>query len=107
MTDRAKIIRRLEDMRRRPILYVGSMEHELMESLLHGFMMGCFAAGEIEDDFKKRLEVRNQVIAEREWAVLAFSPSREMKARGLSEEAIIDELLAIEIAIWHRLIGEP
>ena len=87
MTDRAKIIRCLEDVRRRPILHIGRMEHELMESLLHGFRLGCFAAGDIEDGFNKRLKVRNQVIAEHGWEVLAFSPSREMKERGLSEEA--------------------
>jgi hypothetical protein len=101
--NQARVIEHLEAMRERPILYIGRMEHELMERLLWGFKIGCFAAGDVDDGFEKHLEVSRQVIAEHGWEVLAISPSREMKERDLSEEAIIDELLAIEIDIWRRL----
>ena len=66
------------------------------KNFLSGFMTGCAACGlVVPHDFQERATI------ERGWLWSALRPIEEMREQGLTEEQIVDELLAIEISAWE------
>src|SRR5690349_19558364 len=101
-TDTAKLdalVRRLEEVRQRPWFWLGRVEPELATVFLFGITecMGVMIGSDLTR------EIRWQVVAERGWKGGSRGPSFHMRAAGLSEEAIVDELFAIEIEVWRRV----
>lgn len=70
-------------------------------NFLNGFALGCFACG-LDD-----LDVRESATVARGWTWSAAGPIGEMRERGLSEEAIVHELIETEIAVWTLWFAEP
>jgi hypothetical protein len=94
MVDR--ILEILGSARERKPMYLGTVDVASAESFLNGFLIGCFACG-----LEVPLEIQEQATIERGWPWYASRPIPEMRERGLSEEQIVDELFAIQIAAWE------
>jgi hypothetical protein len=94
------IIEILRSARDRKAMYLGTVDVPSAENFLNGFKVGCFACGR-----DVPLEVRERVTTKRGWVWSAKSPIEEMKEQGLTEEEIVDELFAIEIAAWEACNG--
>jgi hypothetical protein len=65
------------------------------------FLNGCQLAVDVL--FAPAPTLPEQVVKARGWQWSARHPSQEMRGRGMSPEAIIDGLLAIEIEVLRRL----
>jgi hypothetical protein len=94
------IIEILRSARDRKAMYLGTVDVPSAENFLNGFKVGCFACGR-----DVPLEVRARVTTKRGWVWSAKGPIEEMRERGLTEEEIVDELFAIEIAAWEACNG--
>ena len=100
--DQAEIIvATLERVRQRPGMYVAA-ELPAVVNFLAGFYVGCSVAGVSAPTDG----LDDTVVVERGWKVSSLGPLLSMKERGLSDEAILDELLAIEIEIWNRRVHQ-
>jgi hypothetical protein len=97
------IIEFLKAIQQRPLMYISRMDTELLECLIHGFSIGCFASSGDAGLIAKHAKLRIDVLKERGWNSEAYSPSKEMKQLGMSDVDIIDELLKIEIEVWQRI----
>jgi hypothetical protein len=95
-----RIIEILRSARHRKAMYLGTVDVPSAENFLNGFQVGCFACGQ---DIP--LEIRERVTTARGWGWSAKGPIEEMRERGLTEEEIVDELFAIEIAAWEACNG--
>lgn len=94
MTER--ILEILRSARSRKAMYLGTVDVPSAESFLNGFEVGCFACGR-----DLPLEIREQATTARGWTWSAARPIDEMRQRGLTEEQVVDEFFAIEIAAWE------
>jgi len=93
------IIEELEQTRKRRMMFVGSNSSSELMSYLMGFQNACTLFG-LPLPYKWRL----QAVEERGWSPSAEAWSvSEMRERGLADEAIADEILAIDIAAWRRM----
>jgi hypothetical protein len=92
----------LRSARQRKPMYLQSVNIAAADNFLSGFKIGCFACG-----LEVPVEIRERVTIERGWQWYAALPITEMRERGLSEEQIVDELFAIEIAAWEKCKGDP
>ena len=101
------IIDFLEAVRKRPQMYIGELNAKLMEYFINGFNVGCFASNIDERINFNHSISKSKVLIERGWGAGVFSPLKDMTVRGIPDEAIIDELLAIEIDTWRRIINKP
>jgi hypothetical protein len=82
---REKIIETLDSFRKRTSMYIQPINADEAEKFLHGFDTGCLACG---------IHLVWRVIAEqRGWNRGAIGLTAEMRAAGLSDEKIIDELI--------------
>ncbi|HEY2413254.1 MAG TPA: hypothetical protein VGI40_13475 [Pirellulaceae bacterium] len=83
-----KIAEILDAFRQRTEMYIDPVSPEEAEKFLYGFDVGCFACG---------VQFRWQDIAEqRGWILGTTSPIvAEMRAKGLSDDRIINELISI------------
>jgi predicted metal-dependent phosphotriesterase family hydrolase len=88
-----RVLEILRSARQRKAMYLMTIDAAAAENFLNGFNVACFACG-----LDVPLDIKEQATVERGWTWLAARPIAEMKARGLNEEAIVDELFAIEIA---------
>ncbi|MHB1558572.1 MAG: hypothetical protein ACYC61_14035 [Isosphaeraceae bacterium] len=91
-----RILEILRSARSRKSMYLGTVDVPSAETFLNGFLVGCFACGR-----DVPLEIREQVTIARGWTWSAARPIDEMRERGLTEEQVVDELFAIEIAAWE------
>ena len=71
----------------------------MLESL-SGLQTGCGLAGP-----EWSSEDRQPALAKRGLESLSIWETGQLAARGLDPEAIVDELLAIEIEMWRRIGG--
>ena len=91
----AAIIAKLEDVRQRPLMWIGQFEN--IVPFINGFNTACLSTiYNIRDNFYE--EVAN----ERGWHVSAQGPESFMREKGLTESQIVDELLTIHIELWKR-----
>jgi hypothetical protein len=98
MVDR--ILEILRSARERKAMYLGTVDVSSAETFINGFQVGCFACG-----LDLPLEVLEQATIERGWPWYAARPIPEMRAAGLNEDQIVDELFAIQIAAWEKVDG--
>jgi hypothetical protein len=82
----ARIIEILDAFRRRKDPYISPVSPEEAEKFLYGFDTGCVACGVL---------VEWQACAERRgWRLGAIGPITQMRERGMTDDAIIDELIS-------------
>ncbi len=96
-----KIITMLETFRKFPVMYAGRIDVDLTAAWLHGFEAGLSMS---TDDGLNAF--RQKVLYKRKWKITNVSPSVEMRERGMTPEAIVDELVIIEIEVWKRIAKE-
>jgi hypothetical protein len=92
------IIRHWQAVQLRKGMYIQPLNAESVRSYLYGFEMGCSVLG-----FEFPRDLWLEVAASRGWACGSGLPEMIMRERGLSEEAIIDEMIAIEILTLQEL----
>jgi hypothetical protein len=95
-----RIIEILRSARHRKSMYLGTVDVPSAVDFLNGFQVGCFACGQ-----DVPLEIRERVTTARGWEWSAKRPIDEMREQGLTEDEIVDELFAIEIAAWEACNG--
>jgi|GEM_PF-2147195 len=96
------ITKYLDEVRQRLQMFIDPVTPEMLKCFLDGFWAGCLATNDKLDVYD-RIRFSMQVISERGWEVCSTSVAKEMRERGIDEEAIIEEMLQIEIDIWHRI----
>ena len=96
----SRLIIILESARARKPMYFSPVEPIAVEHWLNGLRTGCSLAGlEWSPDYRRpALERRNL----EETAAWEAEP---LARRGLGPEAIVDELLAIEVEMWRDADG--
>ena len=96
----AKIIEMLEHVRRRPGMYTGGTSTARIGSFMSGFDMACGLF-----DLSIPWEIRDQARKQRGWQPTNEGwPITEMRERGMTDEAIADEGLALDILEWKLLM---
>ena len=97
-----KIIELLEDARKRPPMYIGGYDVDAAWHFCNGVEAACWAFGE-----KGQMPLRWQVLQERGWNTdTARHFSHEMKQRGLTGQAMVEELFDVEIEVWRRVVAD-
>jgi hypothetical protein len=93
--DRAMMV--LESARKRKDLYFSRIEPSALIDWLNGFRAGCSIVG-----LEWSPASRRQVVERRglEFSAAAWE-TEQFQERGLRDEQIVDELLAIEIEMWR------
>jgi hypothetical protein len=95
------IIKELEAVKRRPDMCIGEIESKSMEHYVWGFRQGAHIFGKIRF-FEKYLRIVEEVAYERGWPMVPDFV-KSIRACGLSEKEIIEEMLIVEIESWKRL----
>ena len=80
----------LESFRRRKGMYLQPVSVETVQSFLTGFYLACMASGIVAD-----WDAWNKVVKARGWDTEAACPIPAMRAAGMDDEAIMDELTRI------------
>lgn len=96
-----RLIAILESARVRKPMYFRPVEPKVAEDWISGLHTGCSLAG-----LEWSPEDRRPALERRGLELMAFWETEQLAARGLGPEAIVDELLAIEIEMWQHA-GEP
>jgi hypothetical protein len=97
------IIELFKEVQKRPYSYLGPIGQGNIPAVRHfidGIHAACRALNVHNDEGDRKFF--EEVVIERGWE---YGPSglwEEMRERGLSEEAIVQELLAIELEVWKR-----
>jgi hypothetical protein len=95
------LIAKLENVMRRPQIYIGKIESKSLEHYLQGFRDAAHLFAYMKY-WEKYLRIVEKVAYDRGWpGSLDFV--KEIRTRGLSEKEIIEEMLAVEIESWKRL----
>jgi hypothetical protein len=97
---RVRLIAILRSARRRKSMYFTSIEPRTVIDWLSGLRTGCTLAG-----LEWSPEDRRPVLERRGLEFTSAWENGQLAARGLSPEAIADELLAIEIEMWEQVSG--
>lgn len=100
MKDKREVSQRLEAVKARPLLYLGKVEWERAWIFLHGFYCGYFA---LSTDTENYADARNKILISRGWQVPAVFTEKEMEAKGMTNEEIVNEQLEIEIETWRSI----
>lgn len=95
----AKAIEYLDAFRQRKGMYVQPLDASNVQGYLHGFHIGYVLGRNLVDDY-----TWHRATEQRGWACGAMSPADVM--RGLDDEAIMDELIEIEILALRLLAGD-
>ena len=92
------LVKRLEQVRQRPWIWIGRVDPELAKVFLFGIdlCMESIGSGRVQ-------EIRWQVESDRGWESSARGPISHMERKGLTAEAMVNELIAIEIETWKRV----
>jgi len=97
-----RIIEMLENVKRRPGMYMGQVEPRLARAFINGFEVACQSLG-----IRSRGELYETILKERGWNwIPATGIETPMKKKGMSKESMVDEMLAIQIACYQRLAGQ-
>ncbi len=91
----------LEIARFRKSMHFWPVNGRTAETFVAGFSIAANALG---------MEIQNRIWLEagkkRGWKIQAVGPIPEMEMRGMSDEEIADEVLAIEIEMWRMWLLE-
>ena len=93
-----RILQLLQMIKKQKGMFLYPLEVATLEVYLAGFRAGCASFGA---DIPK--ELRRKVTEARGWKRSAAGPVAQMKEKGMGEEAIMDELLDMEIEIYRQL----
>jgi hypothetical protein len=95
------LIEDLEGMRRRPDMYIGKIESKSMEYYVSGFRLAAHTCAKSKY-LEKYRRIVEEVAYDRGWTM---TPDfvKSIRASGLSEKEIIEEMLSVEIESWKRL----
>lgn len=94
------IIRQLEDIRKRPQMYVGSLNADLIDVFLWSFNRAFLLLG-------YDIKPEEDVASGRGWDTKnALGLVRQMRQKKMSEQEIINELLTIEIGNWENILSK-
>lgn len=92
-----RVLKLLENLSRRPQMYVHPVEIATIQSYLKGLGAGCALAG-----LRVPCEVYGEVAAARGWKFRATGIVWHMREKQLSDDAIIQELIAVEAEAYRR-----
>jgi hypothetical protein len=93
------LIELLERARQRPGLYIGTLEYRHLFNYLNGIYTGFRLLGHQVD-----LSVMDTIAHERGWRTnTTFGAYPYMQRKGLSEGAIVREVLTIHIEGWRHI----
>ena len=105
-TQIVRIIERLEHMRLRKRFYLNSVDLEATINCLTGFSIGLCTL-DSPPDYRDELIDKKEIIHNRRgWEWNSGGAWTVMQNLGMSEEAIIDELFAIEIQAWKMVLED-
>lgn len=96
------IIKELEAVSRRPDMFIGKIESKSMEHYICRFRWGAHHCSYMKKYLEKHRRIVEEVAYDRGWTI---TPDfvKWIKASGLSEKEIIEEMLIVEIESWKRL----
>ena len=92
-----KLMNRLEMVRRRPGMYMGSATPNAVLAFTSALDIAYETVG-----IKSDRNLFEPVTLERGWKFNSLSPMAEMQEKGFTDEQIADEMLLIEIEVWKR-----
>ncbi len=95
-----RLITILESARVRKPMYFRPVEPKVVEDWLSGLRVGCSLAG-----LEWSPEDRRPALERRGLESLAAWETEQLTGRGLGPEAVVDELLAIEVEMWQHVGG--
>jgi hypothetical protein len=95
------LIEKLESVRRRPHVHIGKIESKSLQHYLWGFREAAHLFAHMKY-WEKYLRIVEEVAYDRWWTM---TPDfvKSIRARGLSEKEIIEEMLIVEFESWKRL----
>lgn len=93
-----RMIQLLHQFKKQKEAFVHPLDINAIETYLAGFRAGCAACGA---EIPK--ELRRKVLEKRGYQRAAAGPVPQMKAKGMAELAIMDELIDIEVELWQKL----
>lgn len=102
MPPRERLMQLLQQVQKQKGMFLFPLSVASLENYLNGFRAASAACG-IEVPRK----LRQQVLESRGWKFAGAGPVPQMKERGLTEEAMLEELLEIEIEQLRRLSHWP
>lgn len=92
-----RLIQLLQQVQKQKGMFVFPLDVASMENYLNGFRAASAACG-----FEIPRKLRQQVIESRGWKHAGAGPVPQMKDKGMAEEAMMDELIEIEIEQLRR-----
>jgi hypothetical protein len=96
-----RILQLLETLKKQKDSFLYPLEVPTLETYLAGVRAGCAAFGaEIPKD------LRRKVTEARGWKRTAAGPVAQMKEKGMDDEAVMDELIAIEMELFRQLAAQ-
>lgn len=93
------IINTLRSFQRRKGMYIQPVSVETVRSFLTGVRVGMLPSGRHGFHPSDWCDA----LAGQGWEINAACPADEMRRRGLDDTAIMDELIELEIDLWHRM----
>jgi hypothetical protein len=96
-----QLIAQLESVRKRPGLYIFKASGIL--NFIGGFNAAAAALGLMDVEGKDRLGIWRQITVERGWELTAAAVPTQMAMQGFDPDAIVEETLLVEIAVWKQL----
>jgi hypothetical protein len=93
-----RMIQSLQLLQKHKETYVYPLDVASVENFLNGFRSACAACG-----FEIPRKIRWKTIEGRGWKPVAAGPAPQMKAKGMADDAILDELIEIEMEQLRRL----
>ena len=101
-----EIIAHLEAVRKRPMVFLGEKTERALWVYFAGFNAACEILGQLRSGLLWE-KIYWQVAEERGWECNSMGAQKHMRDAGWAEEAIVDELLVIEIEQWRRIKADP
>src|SRR5262245_16180737 len=95
-----KLLQLLQRLQQNTEMFLYPLTLPSLENYLNGFRGACAACG-----FEANRKLRQQVIEKRGWKFSAAGPAGQMKEKGMTEAAMMSELIAIEIELLQKLRG--
>ena len=96
------LIELLENIKARPLMYLGEYNFDRLNCLLTGIHLGYVITNEVSD-YSKSHKI---VLSKRGWNPSSTLVHKDMEKNGLTEKEIVIELLEIEVETWKCIINK-
>lgn len=93
-----RCIERLAHMTARKPMYVYPLTVDTMKNFLNGFVCAYSAC----DNLQWPRDIRRRVEERRGWRKTPTGPIQQMQANGMTDEQIMDEMIAIEVDVLRE-----